>query len=57
MRHRLIIVSALLGLCAAVLSRGAPPDGWKQLFDAKDTTNWEHVGPGGFTVENGLLKQ
>lgn len=29
---------------------------WKQLFDGKDLTGWEHVGPGGFVVEDGLLK-
>ncbi len=28
---------------------------WKQLFDGKDMTNWKHVGPGEFTVENGML--
>ena len=30
--------------------------GWKQLFDGKDMAGWEHVGPGGFTVVDGLLK-
>ena len=29
---------------------------WKQLFNGNDLTGWEHVGPGGFTVEDGLLK-
>lgn len=28
----------------------------KQLFNGKDMTGWEHVGPGQFTVENGMLK-
>jgi len=28
----------------------------KQLFNGKDMTGWEHVGPGGFTIENGMLK-
>ncbi|HMD84732.1 MAG TPA: DUF1080 domain-containing protein [Terriglobia bacterium] len=28
----------------------------KQLFNGKDMTGWEHVGPGGFTLENGMLK-
>jgi hypothetical protein len=29
---------------------------WKQLFNGQDMTGWEHVGPGGFEVENGLLR-
>lgn len=29
---------------------------WKPLFDGKDMNGWEHVGPGRFTVENGMLK-
>ncbi len=28
----------------------------KQLFNGKDMKGWEHVGPGGFTIENGMLK-
>lgn len=31
-------------------------DHWKQIFDGKDMTGWEHVGPGRFTVEDGMLK-
>ena len=29
---------------------------WKQLFNGKDLTGWEHVGPGKMVVENGLIK-
>src|SRR5258706_4238602 len=29
---------------------------WKQLFNGKDLTGWKHVGPGGVTVEDGLIK-
>src|SRR5205085_1135850 len=29
---------------------------WKQLFDGKDLTGWKHVGPGGMTVEDGLIQ-
>jgi hypothetical protein len=29
---------------------------WKQLFNGKDMTGWEHVGPGHFTIEDGMLK-
>src|SRR5262245_59636579 len=28
----------------------------RQLFNGKDLAGWEHVGPGEFVVENGLLK-
>ncbi|HUZ47265.1 MAG TPA: DUF1080 domain-containing protein [Terriglobia bacterium] len=51
----------LLFYCCAVLSMIAMPlqaqnNGWKQLFNGKDMAGWEHVGPGGFTVVDGLLK-
>lgn len=29
---------------------------WQQLFNGKDLTGWKHVGPGDFTVENGLMR-
>lgn len=29
---------------------------WKPIFDGKDLTGWQHVGPGRFTVEDGMLK-
>ncbi len=29
---------------------------WKQLFNGRDMTGWEHVGPGKFVIEDGLLK-
>lgn len=29
---------------------------WNQLFNGKDLTGWEQVGPGKFIIENGLLK-
>ena len=29
--------------------------GIEQLFNGRDLSGWEHVGPGGFMVENGLL--
>ncbi len=61
--------SAALSLAVLVFSlspvraqEGGAPDtaaqdtGWKQLFNGKDLTGWEHVGPGGFTLDDGLLK-
>jgi len=29
---------------------------WRQLFNGKDLSGWEQVGPGKFVVENGQLK-
>jgi hypothetical protein len=31
-------------------------DGWRQLFDGRDLEGWQHVGPGKFVVEDGLLR-
>ena len=32
------------------------PGKWQQLFNGKDLTGWKHVGPGGDTVEDGLIQ-
>ncbi len=32
------------------------PNQWRPLFDGKDLNGWKHVGPGGMTVENGLIR-
>ena len=50
-----------LVLCTALIIVGALPGlaqsgEWKQLFDGKKLTGWEHVGPGKFAVDKGLLK-
>ena len=34
----------------------AQSNGWKQLFNGKDLSGWEQVGPGKFVVEDGKLK-
>ncbi len=44
------------GLILWAMPGGAQTDAWKQLLDGKDLTGWEHVGPGKFVVEDGLLK-
>jgi hypothetical protein len=31
-------------------------EAWHQLFNGRDLDGWEHVGPGRFVVEDGLLK-
>lgn len=42
----------LLLACVAAL----PGAQWKQLFNGKDLTGWEMVGPGRFVVEDGAMK-
>jgi hypothetical protein len=41
----------MLGLSTAALSAE-----WKPLFDGKDLNDWQHVGPGSMSVENGLIE-
>lgn len=47
MKLVLLVATAVYGLMAA--------DG-EQLFNGRDLTGWKMVGPGRFTVENGMLK-
>ncbi|HZU25841.1 MAG TPA: DUF1080 domain-containing protein [Bryobacteraceae bacterium] len=46
-------------LCAAAAAAVAATQSaqdWKPLFNGKDLNDWHHVGPGGMTVENGLIR-
>ncbi len=52
MRKQLVLLLAAL----PALPLHAQPDPWRQLFNGKDLTGWKHVGPGGMTVEDGLLR-
>jgi hypothetical protein len=53
MRRCLLFITIFaLGICA----RPASAAEWKQLFNGKDMSGWEHVGPGKFSIENGMLK-
>ncbi|MFL6215940.1 MAG: DUF1080 domain-containing protein [Blastocatellia bacterium] len=40
----------------ALPAEQATIDGWRQLFDGRDLEGWQHVGPGKFVVEDGLLR-
>jgi hypothetical protein len=53
MRRCGLLISALL---LFVLPARGQAGEWKQLFNGKDLTGWEHVGPGKMVVENGLIK-
>jgi hypothetical protein len=47
----------LLLIMIVVLGAWSCQDGkWRQLYNGKDLTGWQQVGPGKFVVENGLLK-
>ena len=59
------IVSALLLIGLATLGFASDEsenvckgggDKWQELFSGKDLTGWKHVGPGGDTVEDGLIR-
>ena len=39
-----------------IVAAVSPAAEWKQLFNHRDTTGWKMVGPGGFVVEDGMLK-
>ena len=53
MFKRTALIVTLLTLSAT--SAEAQPGKWKQIYNGQDTTGWEHVGPGGFDVKDGLL--
>jgi hypothetical protein len=47
----------MLVLLTGALLSAAPDTGqWKQLFDGKTLNGWKHVGKGGMTVEDGLIR-
>ena len=48
----------LLALILITLSTVVEADdvSWKPLFNGRNLDGWEHVGPGAFVVENGMLK-
>ncbi len=54
MIRRAVLLTIALSL--GMLPASAQSDGWKGLFNGKDLTGWKHVGPGGMTVEDGLIK-
>jgi len=41
---------------ALSLACAASAADWKPLFNGKDLTGWQHVGPGSMSVENGLIQ-
>ena len=56
--RKLLLLSGTLAvtLVFSVMSARSQEKPWKPLFNGKDLTGWKHVGPGGMTVEDGLIK-
>jgi Domain of Unknown Function (DUF1080) len=55
----IVVAVAILSGLGARAQRAARPkeeSGWTQLWDGKNLLGWEHVGPGKFVVEDGMLK-
>lgn len=56
MLRKLLVLAGFVVLgCAAIAGRPQSKE-WKPLFNGKDLTGWKHVGPGGDTVEDGLIR-
>lgn len=53
---RIRAIAVLLAMFCSLPGALGQSAGWRQLFDGKDLNGWQHVGPGGFEVEKGLLK-
>jgi hypothetical protein len=51
--HRRLALLLVTGILLAAAASGAE---WKQLFNGKDLDGWKHVGPGGMTVEDGVIR-
>ena len=51
-RFCLIMSFALLPVALGCAQAGD----WKPLFNGKDLTGWQHVGPGSFEVKDGMLR-
>lgn len=56
--HRLSVAFALMVLVlgSAACQHGIQQAVWTPLFNGQDLTGWEHVGPGEFVVQEGMLK-
>lgn len=50
---RTFALMLLLGVPALAQAQGAGD--WKQIFDGKNLDGWEHMGPGEFLVQDGML--
>jgi hypothetical protein len=49
----IVSASVVAAACGGVDAQEAT---WTQLFNGRDLTGWQHVGEGGFVIEDGVLK-
>jgi 3-keto-disaccharide hydrolase len=55
--NRLAASTALIAIGVTMgATMSARADEWKPLFNGRDLSGWNHVGPGRFVVENGQLR-
>ena len=52
---RLFAIMLVAFVAAPMVSLAQEGGQWKPIFDGKDLSGWEHVGPGDFAVDGGLL--
>jgi hypothetical protein len=50
------VLTAVVGVALSSALAGAADEGGRPIFNGKDLSGWEHVGPGSFVIENGVLK-
>jgi len=51
-----LVLALLITLVIQARGAGADGPGEKTLFDGKSVKGWEHVGPGAFRLEDGVLR-
>jgi hypothetical protein len=56
MSKRSVLLLVGVAVVAGSAGAGAETVPGKPLWNGKDLTGWKHVGPGGFVVEDGLLR-
>ena len=54
-RSLLLVATLMIAGSPAVFSQEKPRE-WKPLLDGKSLDGWEHVGPGKFVAEDGMLR-
>lgn len=54
---RYVLMAALVAGAGLSMTSSAQDAGvWRPLFNGKDLGGWNHVGPGRFVIENGVLR-
>ncbi len=53
---RNFLATSICALTVSCWPLAAADNDWKQLFNGKDLTGWQHVDKGSMTVENGMIQ-